>query len=152
MFIFSATKYCLTLKQKVLKIWPSSKLLAFGQVSFFMIFFPFLGNCAMYSNIFFSPHETTCLTVASMEEVVYDQTFILIKWFHIIYTLTEFSFGVFKIVQFHGATEYFSIYTWIKIPLQLNSCLKPIQHTVICLTKDYQNASVVLGLTQGKKY
>ena len=61
-----------------------------------------------------------------MEEVVYDQTFILIKWFHIIYTLTEFSFGVFKIAQFHGATEYFSTYTWIKSPLQLNSCLKSV--------------------------
>ena len=137
MFIFSAPKYCLTLKQKVRKIWPSSKLLAFGQVSFFMIFFFLFWAIVQCNQIFFSPHETTCLTVASMEEVVYDQTFILIKWFHIIYTLTEFWFGVFKIAQFHSATEYFSIYTWIKIPLQLNSCLKPIQHTVICLTKGY---------------
>ena len=46
-----------------------------------------------------------------MKEVVNDQTSILIRWFHIVYTLTEFWFGVIKIAQFHGVTEYFSIYT-----------------------------------------
>ena len=133
---FLCNKILLDIKAKSTENMTVRQAFSFWLSQLLHDFFSFSGQLCNVIK-YFSPHETTCFTVASMEEVVYDQTFILIKWFHIIYTLTEFWFGVFKIAQFHGVTDYFSTYTWIKIPLQLNSCLKPIQHTVIYLTKDY---------------
>ena len=103
--------------QQAFSFWPSQLL---------HDFFPFSGQLCNVIKYFFSPWNYMLYSCfhggSSVWPNIHPNQMIS-------HSLTEFWFGVFKIAHFHGATEYFSNYTSIKIPLQLNSCLKPIQHT-----------------------